>query len=91
MQNINGSTQGGEPIHSDNPAMVGYVTKGSDGQGNGRVPMTVTSHMIGDGKAMEGERGIGDISKDKFGSMNGKPAGEMRGEGGKEGLYGNKR
>lgn len=47
MNNINGSTQGGSPIHPDNPKDVGYVTQGSDGQGNGRVISKVTSHMTG--------------------------------------------
>lgn len=47
MQSINGSTTGGSPVHSDNPKEVGYVTKGSDGQENGRVASKVTRHMMG--------------------------------------------
>jgi hypothetical protein len=42
-----GTNSPGSPVHSDNPKEVGYVTEGSDGQENGRVPMKITSHMTG--------------------------------------------
>lgn len=47
MTQVNGSTNYGSPVHSDNPKEVAYVTMGSDGQGNGRVTPVVTSHMTG--------------------------------------------
>lgn len=50
MDQVNGSTTGGSPIHSDNP---GPMQK--SGQENGRVKATVTSHNTGNStKGIEG-------------------------------------
>lgn len=50
MDQVNGSTTGGSPVHSDFP---GNITKTS--QENGRVASKVTSHMTGDSsKGVEG-------------------------------------
>lgn len=47
MNQVNGSTTGGSPVHSDNPKDVAYVSQGDVGQSNGRIKATVTSHMMG--------------------------------------------
>lgn len=50
MNQVNGSTTGGSPVHSDFP---GTITKTS--QENGRVSAKVTSHNLGDSsKGVEG-------------------------------------
>lgn len=70
MQSINGSTGGGSPVHSDFPFPIIKLP-----QENGGIKAKVTSHQIGNSGYIEGERGVGDISKDQYGSMNGRSAG----------------
>lgn len=50
MSQVNGSTTGGSPVHADNPNQVGYVTRGDDGQGNGRVKPIITTLSSGNNK-----------------------------------------
>ena len=60
-----GTNSPGSPVHSDNPKEVGYVTEGSDGQENGRVPMKITSHMTGNNsEGIEGGIDIKSMDKD---------------------------
>lgn len=50
MNQVNGSTAGGSPIHSDNPGKEKNTS-----QANGRVTAKVTSHMTGNsGNGIEG-------------------------------------
>ena len=67
--------------HSDDPGTRDILP-----QSNGGVPVRVTQFQSARPHEYEdtakGERNLGDMGKDEFGSMNGKAAGKIRGEGG---------
>lgn len=59
MSQVNGSTTGGEPIHSDNPGPMQKTP-----QANGGVKPIIKTYGVGNwDKLMPGERGIGDIPR----------------------------
>lgn len=71
-----GGSPSGQDIHSD----AIDITKTP--QANGGMPTKVTSYYQTPQMSQDGERGVGNMSKDMFGSMNGQQAGEMKNNGG---------
>ena len=74
---VTGGMTDGQEIHSDFPGEMMRLP-----QANGGVPTRVTTHHENSGEAMPQERGVGDMSRDEYGSMNGRQAGETRSHGG---------